>query len=90
MTKEFSFIDIGIAVGVTGALCCAIGLAGIAEGRAEAEQRYQQGYEQGKIEGFKEAQSADLIADRCVAFWFGSEREGARALDKFCERKDLK
>lgn len=56
--------------------------------RVEAEQRYQQGYEQGKIDGFKEAQSADLIADRCVAFWFRDTRESTKALDRFCKRNE--
>ena len=84
MTKEFSLIDVGVAVVVVGLLCFALGITiGTPKARAEA-------YTAGKIEGFKEAQSADLVADRCVAFWFGSEREGAKTMQRFCNKGEQK
>lgn len=75
------------------AIAIAIGAAfGFMTGAQKTqEEAHQKGYEQGKIDGFKEAQSADLIADRCVVFWFGSEREGAKTMQRYCKiQGDLK
>jgi hypothetical protein len=82
MRKAFSLFDLCIAVGITGAVLSALGLAGIASVRDSARE---QGYQQGKIDGFFEAQSTDLVADRCIAFWFGSEREGAKTMQRYCK-----
>lgn len=55
---------------------------------APTNNKIAEAYTAGKIDGFKEAQSADLIADRCVAFWFLDTRESTKALDRFCKRKE--
>lgn len=77
-----------VAIASTAALAtgmyCAYDI-GKTEGHATG---YAAGVAAGKIEGFKEAQSADLVADRCVAFWFRDTRESTRALDRFCKRNE--
>lgn len=79
-----SVVAAATAVALASGMYCAYDI-GKAEGHAVG---YAAGVAAGKIDGFKEAQSADLIADRCVAFWFRDTWESTKALDRFCKRNE--
>lgn len=59
-------------------------LYGVGE-TAGYKRGFEEGKAEGKIEGYKQAQDPDLIADRCTAYWFGSEREGAKTMQRYCK-----
>jgi hypothetical protein len=46
---------------------------------------YAKGFEAGKIEGRAEVQTPAYIVRACSSFWFGSEREGKKMIDRYCK-----
>lgn len=48
-----------------------------------AKKGFNAGFEAGKAE----AQTPAYIVNQCSNFWFGSEREAKKMIDKYCEVK---
>lgn len=86
MSKFKGPIIVGVAWVLVAAGPVAAVAIGYGVGKAEWDAKgYARGLVAGKIEGYKQAQSPELVADRCVAFWFGGEREAAKTLQRYCK-----
>lgn len=48
---------------------------------------FERGYKKGFEAGKSEAQTPAFIVNQCTAWWFGSEREAKKMIDKYCEVK---